>query len=42
MASLDWVYWKDDGRIREGVRLVDMDVLLPKGIRLYKARRGRE
>ena len=27
LASIDWVYWKDDVRIREGVRLVDKDVI---------------
>jgi hypothetical protein len=25
LASLDWVYWKDDVRIRKGVELVDVD-----------------
>jgi hypothetical protein len=33
LASLDWVYWKDDARIREGVRLVDKDVIRGRAYR---------
>jgi len=39
LASLDWVYWKDDGRIREGVRLDDMNafrVYCDTGLRVGK------
>jgi hypothetical protein len=25
LASLDWVYWKDDVRFRDGVKLADID-----------------
>jgi len=36
LASLDWVYWKDDVRLREGVRLIDADTALIRG-RVYRA-----
>jgi hypothetical protein len=41
LASLDWVYWKDDVRLRDGVELADIDdvrgqVYLNTGLRLGK------
>jgi hypothetical protein len=41
LASLDWVYWKDDVRFRDGVELADIDdvrgqVYLNTGLRLGK------